>query len=48
MLVVKPKQAAPVAGIKPFTNNYGPRVGFEFTIMKNIRRNLRATIVYQQ
>jgi hypothetical protein len=44
MLVVKPKQAAPAAGIKdgtyrakvsnikPFTNNYGPRVGFEFTI----------------
>lgn len=45
MLVVKPKQAAPSAGIKdgaylarlsnvkPFTNNYGPRVGFEFTIV---------------
>lgn len=44
MLVVKPKEAAPAAGIKegtyrakvsnikPFANNYGPRVGFEFTI----------------
>ena len=44
-MLVKPKQAAPSAGIKdgtylatlsnikPFSNNYGPRVGFEFTIV---------------
>jgi len=45
MLVVKPKQAAQSASIKdgtyrakltnvkPFNNNYGPRVGFELSIL---------------
>jgi len=45
MLLVKPKQSEPVAAIKDgtyrakvsnikaFTNNYGQRIGFEFTVM---------------